>query len=247
MQKIGQRLTEETFEDVKNFYSRELGNDFSRTNRDKAREMDPYGQLSHKKFLRVFHKPTIKDPKERKKRAITLKKNQKEVLKNNKAFLAGDVTWLENTNEFSDITKEDFRSSMLGVIDKNHHPDDKVSERFYRSFYNNRDRTCLPSSYNSVSRGFISPAKNQRIPDDPREYGCGSCVAFATLALVETCFKKKVGKFGDYSEQHLLDCAYKKVEGVNGCKAEFQFYKDTFNARFSFVILEHEKYFEKFN
>ena len=37
---------------------------------------------------------------------------------------------------------------------------------------------------------------------------CGSCVAFATVANVETCFKKVTGVFGDYSEQQMLDCAY---------------------------------------
>ena len=54
----------------------------------------------------------------------------------------------------------------------------------------------------------VSPVKNQG--------GCGSCTAFATVALVETCFKKKVGMFGDYSEQHLLDCAYGST-GIFGC------------------------------
>ena len=68
----------------------------------------------------------------------------------------------------------------------------------------------LPASYDSVSLGHISPVKNQ----GRRE--CGSCVAFATMALVETCFKKTVGVFGDYSEQHLLDCAY-GASAVMGC------------------------------
>ena len=26
--------------------------------------------------------------------------------------------------------------------------------------------------------------------------------------MIETCFKKVTGVFGDYSEQHLMDCAY---------------------------------------
>ena len=67
----------------------------------------------------------------------------------------------------------------------------------------------LPASYDSVSLGHVSPVKNQG--------GCGSCVAFATMALVETCFKKTVNIFGDYSEQHLLDCAY-GASGVYGCR-----------------------------
>ena len=55
----------------------------------------------------------------------------------------------------------------------------------------------MPASYNSFTLGNVSPVKNQG--------DCGSCVAFATMALVEACFKKTVGEFGDYSEQLLLD------------------------------------------
>ena len=36
------------------------------------------------------------------------------------------------------------------------------------------------------------------------------------MALVETCFKKVTGKFGDYSEQQFVDCGYGQY-GANGC------------------------------
>ena len=45
---------------------------------------------------------------------------------------------------------------------------------------------------------------------------CGSCVAFSTAVTVETCFKKVTGVFGDYSEQHMVDCAY-GYKGAGGC------------------------------
>ena len=70
-------------------------------------------------------------------------------------------------------------------------------------------RTSAPASYSAVELGYVSPVKDQG--------QCGSCVGFATLALVETCFKKSLGKFGDYSEQHLLDCAFNGGT-VNGCQ-----------------------------
>ena len=65
----------------------------------------------------------------------------------------------------------------------------------------------------------------------------GSCVAFANMAAIETCFKKKTGVFGefsetfagyknhettepgDYSEQQLVDCGYQK----NGASFLFLF------------------------
>ena len=36
------------------------------------------------------------------------------------------------------------------------------------------------------------------------------------MNCIETCFKKVTGVFGDYSEQHLVDCGYRQ-EGANGC------------------------------
>ena len=41
-------------------------------------------------------------------------------------------------------------------------------------------------------------------------------MAFATVATIETCFKKLTGVFGDYAEQELVDCAYGQ-HGANGC------------------------------
>ena len=58
--------------------------------------------------------------------------------------------------------------------------------------------------------GLVSPVKDQK--------QCGSCAAFATMALVETCFKKQTGVFGDYSEQHLVDCGYNYQGLINGCQ-----------------------------
>lgn len=42
----------------------------------------------------------------------------------------------------------------------------------------------------------------------PCQKQCGSCVAFSNMALVETCFKKVTGVFGDYAEQQFVDCGY---------------------------------------
>merc|ERR1712241_1217225 len=83
---------------------------------------------------------------------------------------------------------------------------DEESERYFDQFRYSRD--TVPASYSSVDRGYVSPIKDQR--------QCGSCVAFASGAVIETCFKKKVGVFGDYSEQQYLDCGFGH-NGANGC------------------------------
>ena len=69
----------------------------------------------------------------------------------------------------------------------------------------------MPTSFASTEKGNVSPVKNQ--------HQCGTCVAFANIALIETCFKKITGVFGDYSEQQLVDCGF----GQNGADGAYTY------------------------
>merc|ERR1712241_1636362 len=182
-----------------------------------AEGMNPFGSLDEDEFLEQFHKPAVDDPEEKAKRAKALKKHEQEVLENNEAFLAGNKTWFDEINEYSDLPEDEFEANHTGLIDNMERrfargmynvplPYDAESERFYEAV--RMDRSTVPASYNSVTLGNVSPVKHQG--------SCGSCVAFATMALVETCFKKAVGEFGDYSEQHFVDCAFDGID-VSGC------------------------------
>merc|ERR1719189_28707 len=182
-----------------------------------AEGMNPFGSLDEDEFLEQFHKPEINDPEEKEKHAEALKKHEQEVLENNEAYLAGNQTWFDEINEYSDVPEDEFEANHTGLIDNMERrfatgmynvplPYDAESERFYDAV--RYSRSTVPASYNSVTLGNVSPVKNQG--------NCGSCVAFATMALVETCFKKSVGTFGDYSEQHFVDCAF-DGDSVNGC------------------------------
>ena len=113
------------------------------------------------------------------------------------------------------LPDEDFIVSNTGLLDDSV-LDSKLneeSERFFNAYRDSRQE--VPSYYNSISKGHVSPVRKQG--------GCGSCVAFSTMALVETCFKKIVGKFGDYSEQHLLDCA-DSSDGADRCNGTSAFH-----------------------
>jgi len=90
--------------------------------------------------------------------------------------------------------------------EKNLPVDEKSKQYFNRIMMT---PTSVPESYSSADEGLVSPVKNQ--------YKCGACVAFATAAVLETCYKKVSGVFGDYSEQELIDCAYGK-HGAGGCE-----------------------------
>merc|ERR1719385_309149 len=90
--------------------------------------------------------------------------------------------------------------------------EDERSERYFEQV--RMDRAAVPASYSSLSKGWVSPVKNQQ--------QCGSCVAFANMAAIETCFKKATGVFGDYSEQQLVDCGYQQ-NGANGCNGAYTY------------------------
>ena len=160
---------------------------------EKVRGLTDNLALTEDEFLEEFHLPPVEDPEEKARRAEALQQHQHEVQEVNEAFMAGDMTWYDAINEFSDIPDDEFLRTHTGLTD-DHHPEDERSERFFDAY--RYRRTNVPDSYNSVSLGNVSPVKNQR--------ACGSCVAFATIGIVETCFKRTVGTFGDYSEQHLL-------------------------------------------
>merc|ERR1711990_1262822 len=105
-----------------------------------AEGMNPYGSLDEDEFLEQFHKPQIDDPEEKEKRAEALKKHEQEVLENNEAFLAGNQTWFDEINEFSDLTDEELEANHTGVLVDQEYarglydtplPYDEESERFF--------------------------------------------------------------------------------------------------------------------
>merc|ERR1719412_2348933 len=131
-----------------------------------AEGMNPYGSLDEDEFLEQFHKPPVDDPEEKIRRAETLKKHEQEVLENNEAFLAGNQTWFDEINEFSDLTDDQFEANHTGVfVDQEYArglydtplPYDEESERFFDEY--RYSRSTVPASFNSVTLGNVSPVK----------------------------------------------------------------------------------------
>merc|ERR1712042_319882 len=139
------------------------------------------------------------------------------IKENNEKYMEGLVSWWDQVNEFADLPLDEFEQQKTGATDGSSYgrgllqpsEEERVDERSERYFDTFRySRSAVPSSYSAVDLGLVSPVKAQK--------SCGSCVAFSNMAMVETCFNKVTGVFGDYSEQQFVDCGYGQ-NGASGC------------------------------
>merc|ERR1712061_716220 len=166
--------------------------------------------VTEEESLDFFGLPDIDDQEEKERRRKALRQHQDEVKEIHEKFVNGESNWDAGIYEFSDLPDKDFVTTHIGLLGNltlGNLTYDPESDRFFNQL--RMSMSTVPDSYSSVALNYVTPVRHQG--------SCGSCVAFATLAVVETCFKKAIGKFGDYSEQHLLGCAYDGYE-VNGCE-----------------------------
>merc|ERR1712110_1189706 len=181
-----------------------------------ADEIDPEDNVDEDQFEIDFNLPKVTDPEEKARRQAALKANEALIKEENEAYSRGEKTWFDAVNEFADLPEDEFEAEKTGDQTP---PDyrtygrglleptgadrvDFASEQYFADFRRSMktNRAATPASYDSDALGLVSEVKNQK--------QCGSCVAFANMAAIETCFKKATGVFGDYSEQQLVDCGY---------------------------------------
>jgi len=183
--------------------------------------LDPENDLTEDEFLAVFGLSDTKDVITWEERSAALKEHEVMIQKENDDFASGRKTWWDKLNSFADLPDDELEKVKTGLKVKSgrrhkrrrygrglipHNKTDDRSEKYFDTFRFGRGST--PRSYSAVDEGIVSPIKDQAC--------CGACGAFATMGVIETCFKKITGVFGDYSEQELIDCAYGQ-DGANEC------------------------------
>ena len=171
---------------------------------------DHINDMSEKEFLKFFHLDPIKDPKELALREKTLKAHEAKIKKVNQQYLNGKKKRFARVNEFADLPNDQVlvqKTGLKGTLrGKAGDASDEIAD-FCR--YGCRSRSVTPESYSAVDKGLVSPVKSQG--------ACGSCVAFANMAAIETCFAKVTGGvISDHSEQQMIDCGYGK-NGAGAC------------------------------
>jgi len=182
-------------------------------------DLDENDNLNEDQFEEAFNKRAITDPVEKAKREAQLKKTEDEVREENEDYEKGRKTWYAAVNEFSDMTLKELNEEITGAklddFDRRYstgaiQSTDETDEPSQRYLEMLKSRRSAPPSYDARKLGLVSPVQHQ--------HNCGCCTAFATVAAYETCIKKATGKFGDFAEQQLIDCAYGK-HGAKGCSA----------------------------
>eukprot|EP01139_Manchomonas_bermudensis_P018983 Amastigsp_a676280_1700.p1 type:complete len:340 gc:universal Amastigsp_a676280_1700:1041-22(-) len=166
-----------------------------------------HSQLPESEYEKLFsawkvaHKKSYKSAVEESFRFLLFKNNVDIINKHNKEHAAGLHSWTMGTNQFSDLTQHEFVATYLGTkVPANHKAHGKV-------FDFHGDAATLPTSVNWVTKGAVTPIKNQE--------QCGSCWAFSTCASIEGIVEIDGDGLNSLSPQELVDCDTAD-QGCNG-------------------------------
>jgi len=167
---------------------------------------------SHWETYKVSYNKQYNEMQEVVRRTIW-EKNLKAIHEHNLLRDEGAHDFSLGINEYSDMTHDEYKSTLLGYKQSNA---TRNSALFLAP-----SNVNVPDTVDWRKEGYVTPVKNQG--------QCGSCWAFSTTGSLEGQNFKKTGKLVSLSEQNLVDCS--KKYGNHGCEGglmdfAFQYIKE---------------------
>ena len=126
-------------------------------------ELDPLDKIDEKEFEEFYHLAPV-DSAEYERRNKALEENEEEIRKINEEYAAGEITWFDSLNEFSDLPEDEFEHERTGSLDGSQFgrgllepsPEYRVDNKSEIYFARLRfDRALVPTAYDSRALGKI--------------------------------------------------------------------------------------------
>ena len=121
--------------------------------------------------------------------------NEDYIARHNEHTASGAVSYDLGHNEFSDLTAEEFFAPRLGY---NATLDRPTFTQSTLHTYTSADLAAAPDALDWVSKGAVTPVKNQG--------SCGSCWSFSATGSMEGAYQIASGKLVSLSEEDLVQC-----------------------------------------
>ena len=124
-------------------------------------DLDPLDKINEHEFEEFYHHAPV-DSAEYKRRSAALEENEKEIRKINEEYAAGEITWFDALNEFSDLPEDEFEHERTGSLDGSQFgrgllepsPESRVDNQSEIYFAKLRlDRDSVPAAYDSRALG----------------------------------------------------------------------------------------------
>lgn len=140
--------------------------------------------------FKIQHKKTYKNAAEERARMKIFVDRLKEIAEHNELFKNGVVSYEKGLNEFSDMSHDEFSSTMNGYGASN---DDNGNAQTHET-----SDAKIPESIDWRKKGAVTAVRMQK--------NCPVCWAFASCGALEAAHFLKTGDLIPLSEQNLLDC-----------------------------------------